>query len=263
MDCNIPKFKLKHQQFKNGKTKLVSELVFLLFLGKCVAFFETHSVSRVWSFSLISTHAFCLSPAKFFAWDMCRVVKRIEQDEKYLSLCQHLKFQYFNLCEIFLQRNQSDFFFESRGHFTRFEKFSQNGRPTALSGPREDRPQYILKTRIIERQTFRLRQCFDETLRKWRLIFLLSYFSPTKNSVSDRRGWKSGFWMHWLAVKSNKLHWTEYESQFSRIKHFLSLGLWTNWIALILLGHWTNWIALTLSYIILYYLVWKWWVGSS
>ena len=86
---------------------------------------------------------------------MRRVVKRIEQDEKYLSLCSHLKFKYFNLCEIFLHRNQSESFLESRGHFTRIEKFSQDGRPTALSGLREDRPQYILKTRIIERQTFR------------------------------------------------------------------------------------------------------------
>ena len=136
--------------------------------------------------SLISTHAFCLSPATFFAWDMRRLLKRIEQDEKYLSLCSHLKFKYFNFCEIFLQRNQSDFFLESHGHFTRIKKFSQNGHPTALSGLREDRPQYILKTRIIDCQTFRLRQYFARTLRKWRLIFLSRYFSLTKNSVSDR-----------------------------------------------------------------------------
>ena len=32
---------LKHQQFKNSKTKLVNELVFMLFLNKCVAFFGT------------------------------------------------------------------------------------------------------------------------------------------------------------------------------------------------------------------------------
>ena len=38
--------------------------------------------------------------------------------KKYLSLCSHLKFKYFNFCEIFLQRNESDFFLESRGHFT-------------------------------------------------------------------------------------------------------------------------------------------------
>ena len=130
------------------------------------------------------------------------MVKRIEQDEKYLSFCSHLKFKYFNFCEILSQRNQSDFFLESRGHFTRIKKFSQNGRPTALSGLREDRTQYILKTRITELHiSFRLRQFFTGTLRKWRLIILLRYFSLTKryfsltkNSVSDRRRceWKSG-----------------------------------------------------------------------
>ena len=100
---------------------------------------------------------FSLVASQIFAWAMRRVLKRIEQDEKYFSLCSHLKFKYFNFCEVFLQRNQSDFFLESRGHFTRIEKFSQNGRPTALSGFRGDRLQYILKTRSIERQTFRLR----------------------------------------------------------------------------------------------------------
>ena len=136
----------------------------------------------------MSTHAFCLSPAKFFAWDMRRVVKRIEQDEKYPSLCSQLKFKYFNFCEIFSHRNQSDFFLESREHFTRIKKFSQNGCPTALSGLREERPQYILKTRITELETsFRLLQFFAATQRKWRLIFLPRYFSLTKNSVSDRR----------------------------------------------------------------------------
>ena len=106
----------------------------------------------------------------------------------YLSLCSHLKFKYFNFCEIFSQRNQSDFLLESRGHFTRIKKFSQNGRPTALSSLREDRPQYILKTRITELKTsFRLRQFFAGALRKWRLTFLPRYFSLTKNSVSYRR----------------------------------------------------------------------------
>ena len=153
----------------------------------CDIYFHTPSGNQT-KLSLISTHAFRLSPAKFFAWDMrSRVVKRMEQDEKYLSLCSHLKFKYFNFCEIFLQRNQSEFFLESRGHFTRIEKFSQNGHPTALSGLRKYRPQYILKTRIIERQTSRLRQFFAGTLRKWRLIFLPRYFSLTKNSVSYRR----------------------------------------------------------------------------
>ena len=35
----MPEFKLRHQQFKNGKTKLVSKLVLLLFSNKRVAFF--------------------------------------------------------------------------------------------------------------------------------------------------------------------------------------------------------------------------------
>ena len=41
LDCNIPKFKLKHQQFKNSETKLVIELVFLLLSNKGVAFLGT------------------------------------------------------------------------------------------------------------------------------------------------------------------------------------------------------------------------------
>ena len=96
--------------------------------------------------------------------------------------------QIFQLLRNFLQRNQSDFFLESRGHFTRIKKLLQNGRPTTLLGLREDRPQCSLKTRIIELHTSsRLRQFFAGTLRKWRLIFLLIYFSLTKNSISDRR----------------------------------------------------------------------------
>ena len=134
--------------------------------------------------SLISTHAFRLSPAKFFARDMRRMVKRIEQDEKISFALFAFEVQIFQLLRNFLTAKPIDFFLESRGHFARNEKFSQNGRPTALSGLREDRPQYILKTRIIELQTsFRLRQFFAGSLRKWRLIFL----PRTKNSVSDRR----------------------------------------------------------------------------
>ena len=61
--------------------------------------------------SLISTHAFPLSPVKFFAWDMRRVVKWIELAEKYLSLGSHLKFKHFNFCEIsnFSGTNQTSF----------------------------------------------------------------------------------------------------------------------------------------------------------
>ena len=74
-----------------------------------------------------------------------------QRTKKYLPLNPHLKFKYFNFCEIFLRRNQSDFFREPRGHFRRIKNFSQNGRATALSDLREDRP--ILKTRITELQT--------------------------------------------------------------------------------------------------------------
>ena len=106
-------------------------------------------------------------PAKFLNGQTNRTCK------KYFSLYSHLKVIYFNSCEIFLQRNQSDLFLESRRHFTRIEQFLQNGRHTALTGLTEDRPQYILKTRIIEFQTsFRLRQFFAATLRKWWLNFL-------------------------------------------------------------------------------------------
>ena len=102
--------------------------------------------------------------------------------------------QIFQLLRNFLTAKPSDFFLESCGHFTRIEKLSQNGRPTALSGLREDRSKYILKTRIIECHTFHLQQFFAGTLRKWRLIFLLRYFSLTENSISDRQRheWISG-----------------------------------------------------------------------
>ena len=99
-----------------------------------------------------------------------------------------IEVQIFQLLRNFLTAKPIRLFLESRGHFTRIKKFLQNGLPTALSGLREGGPQYILKTRIIELQiSFRLRQFFAGTLRKWRLIFLLRYFSLTKNSVSDRR----------------------------------------------------------------------------
>ena len=47
LDCNIPKLKLKHQQLKNGKTKLVSELVSLLFSSKRVDFFGTPGICHM------------------------------------------------------------------------------------------------------------------------------------------------------------------------------------------------------------------------
>ena len=145
--------------------------------------------------SLISTHAFGLSPVTFFVWDMRRVVKWTEHDGKNIfrsvriwssNISTSAKFSY-------SETNQTSF----RGHFTRIKKILQNGRLTALSGLREGRPQYILKTRIMELQiSFRLRQFLVGTLRKWRLISLPRYFSLTKNSVSDRR-------TMWMEIRLN------------------------------------------------------------
>ena len=45
--------------------------------------------------SLISTHTFRLLPAKFLAWDMRKVVKRIEQDEKISFALLAFKIQMF------------------------------------------------------------------------------------------------------------------------------------------------------------------------
>ena len=70
------------------------------------------------------------------------MVKRIEQNEKKSLALFGFEVQIF-------QQNLSDFC----GHFTRMKKFSQNGHPTALSGLREDRPQYNLKIKIIKLQT--------------------------------------------------------------------------------------------------------------
>ena len=55
--------------------------------------------------------------------------------KKYLSLCSHLKFKYFNFCEVFSQRSQSDFFLESRGHFTRIKKLFTKWATHGFVGP--------------------------------------------------------------------------------------------------------------------------------
>ena len=52
--------------------------------------------------SLISTHVFRLSPAKFFAWDMRRVLKRIEQDGKISFVLFTFEIQIFQLLRNFL-----------------------------------------------------------------------------------------------------------------------------------------------------------------
>ena len=96
--------------------------------------------------------------------------------------------QIFQLLRNFLTAKPIRFVSGVTWTFHEDQKIFTKCRPTALSGLREDRPQYILKTRINDLQTnFRLRQFFAGTLRKWRLIFLLRYSSLTKNSVSDRR----------------------------------------------------------------------------
>ena len=59
-------------------------------------------------------------------------MKRIEQNEKISLALFGFEVQIF-------QQNLSDFC----GHFKRMKKVSQNGRPTALPGLRENRPQYV------------------------------------------------------------------------------------------------------------------------
>ena len=114
--------------------------------------------------------------------------------KKCLSLCSHLKLKYFIHCETFLQRNQSDFFLESRGHYTSIKKFLQNGCPTALWGPR------VIDLSIFSKQelqtSFRLRKFFTGALRQWRLMFLMRNFSLTENSVSDKR-------KAWMEIRLN------------------------------------------------------------
>ena len=56
--------------------------------------------------------------------------------KKYLSVCLHLKFKYFNFCEIFSHETNQTFFLSYEN-----KKFSQNDRPTALSGLIDEKPQ--------------------------------------------------------------------------------------------------------------------------
>ena len=131
------------------------------------------------SLSLISTNMFHWSPANFFVWDMRRVVKRtdIDQDEKVSSALFAFEVQIFQLLRNFLTVKPIRLLYWVMWRFHENRKISQNGHPTAFSGLREDRPHYILKTRIIELQaSFFLRQFFSGTLRKWRLIFYRDTF---------------------------------------------------------------------------------------
>ena len=102
---------------------------------------------------------FSLVTSEVFARDIRRVVKPIKQDEKNLSLSLYLRFKYFNFCKCsYSETNQTSLIILCvTWAFYKDQKILQNDCPTALSGPREERPQYIPKTRIIELQTsFRL-----------------------------------------------------------------------------------------------------------
>ena len=78
--------------------------------------------------SLIFTHAFRLSPVKFFAWDMRRVVKRIEQDENISFALFVFEVQIFQLLRNFLTAKPIRLLFLVTWTFHEDKKFSQNGR---------------------------------------------------------------------------------------------------------------------------------------
>ena len=125
------------------------------------------------------------------------MVKRIKQNDKISFALFALKFKYFNFCEILTAKPIRLSPWDT-WTFHEDQEFLQNGRPTALSGLREERLQYILKT-IIELETsLSLRQFFAAALKKWRLTFIPRYFSPTKNSVSDNRN-------VWMEIRLNSL----------------------------------------------------------
>ena len=138
--------------------------------------------------SLSSTHAFRLSPAKFFSWDMCRVVKRIELVENISFALFTFEVQTFQLRRNFLTAKPIRLLSLVTWTFHKDQNIFTKWPPHSFIRPKRKRPQYILKTRIIELETsFRLRQFFAATVTKWRLVFLPKCFSLTKNIVSDRR----------------------------------------------------------------------------
>ena len=113
------------------------------------------------SFSLVASENFRMGHAQ------SGETNKTERKNIFRSVC--IEVQIFQLLQNFLTAKQIKFFLESRGHFTRIKKILQKGRPTALSGLREKRLQYILKTRIIGLKTsFRLQQFFAAALKKWR-----------------------------------------------------------------------------------------------
>ena len=109
-------------------------------------YFPAHNLNKI--VSLISTHAFRLSPAKFFAWDMRRVVKRIEQEISFARFA--FEVQIFQLLRNFLTAKPIRLLSLATWTFHQDQNFSQKGRLATLSSLREDRPQYILKTRILD-----------------------------------------------------------------------------------------------------------------
>ena len=56
LDYNIQKFALKYHQYKNGKTRLVSLLIFILFSNKRAAFFSGHQVEFIVSSRLENSY---------------------------------------------------------------------------------------------------------------------------------------------------------------------------------------------------------------
>ena len=78
--------------------------------------------------SLISTHAFCLPPAKFLAWDMLRVVKQTEQNKKISSALFAFEVQIFQLLRNSLKAKPVRLL-SSQGHFTRIKNFHQMAAP--------------------------------------------------------------------------------------------------------------------------------------
>ena len=100
-------------------------------------------------FSLVASENFLMGHAQ------SGEVNKTERKNIFRSV--RIEVQIFQLLRNFLKAKPIRLFLESRGHFKRIKKFLQNGRPTALSGLREERLQYILKTRTIELETsFRL-----------------------------------------------------------------------------------------------------------
>ena len=134
---------------------------------------------------------------------MPKLVKAIESDEKYLSLCSHLKFKYFDLCEIFLQWSHSDFFLKSRGIVTAIKNYKM-ALFTAWSGQEKKDISIILKTKL---SGCGLVFVCDSFLLHWkrRLISRWRNFSPKKMATGkgERSQWKTGLRWRNFTLKKN------------------------------------------------------------